>query len=152
MKKALPFAIAMLFLCPLLTSTTASANDGGKSKGSPSVLHQDHGKSWIDKAWDDLMNLFKSHHDNGKDKDKGKGPDKGPGHRDGPGSGNNANGGGNGNGWGNGGDGSGGYGGSGNGGSGGSSPSAPLDGGLSLLMIAGVGLGVKKTFRKKKAA
>jgi hypothetical protein len=154
MKKALPFAIAMLFVCPVLIPTSANANDGGKGTSSPSVLHRNHGKSWIDKAWDDLMNLFKSHHDNGNDKDKGKGP----GHHDGPGSGHNGNdGGGNGNngnhnGWGNN-DGSGGYGGGNAGGNGGgSSPSAPLDGGLSLLMIAGVGLGVKKTFGRKKEA
>jgi len=189
MKKALPFAITLLFVCPILTTTPASANDGGKSKGSPSVLHQSH-ESWLDKAWDDFLDLFRGHHDKGNDKDNGKGPgDKGdkdhkgdpmhPGHKDGPGSGhnandpgNNGNGGngggddhgnnGNGNG-GNGGNGGGGNAGGGDGGSmplppsapggnmpsGGSSPSAPLDGGISLLLAAGVGLGVKKFFPKR---
>lgn len=181
MKKALPFAITLLFVCPILTTTPASANDGGKSKGSPSVLHQSHGESWLDKAWDDFLDLFRGHHDKGQDKDNGKGPgdkdDKGdpmhPGHRAGPGSGNNANDGGNsgngGNGGGNdqgnnGNGGNGGNGGDGGGGgsmplppsapggnlpSGGSSPSAPLDGGISLLLAAGVGLGVKKFFPKR---
>jgi hypothetical protein len=152
MKKALPFAIAILFVCPVFFPTSANANDGGKSNGSsPSVLHQNHGKSWIDKAWDDLMNLFRSHHDP-------KGPTT-PNHgNDGSGSNGNNNGNGNGgngnhNGWGTPGSGTPGDGGSGaTGGNGGSSPSAPLDGGLSLLMIAGVGLGVKKTFGKKKTA
>ena len=192
MKKALPFAITLLFVCPILTTTPASANDGGKSKGSPSVLHQGHGESWLDKAWDDFLDLFRGHHDKGNDKDNGKGPgDKGdkdhkgdpmhPGHRSGPGSGNNANDGNNGNGGnggGNGGNGNNGNGGDGNGGnggggggntgdggggsmplppsapggnmpSGGSSPSAPIDGGISLLLAAGVGLGVKKFFPKR---
>ncbi|WP_431213638.1 PID-CTERM protein-sorting domain-containing protein [Puia sp. P3] len=178
MKKALPFAITLLFVCPILTFTPARANDGGK--GSPSVLHQDHGQSWLDKAWDDFLDLFRGHHDKGEDKDNGKGPGdkdkgdkdhKGPGHREGPGSGGNANdGNGNGNGNGQGGNGSGsgdgGSGGSGGGAgdggsmplpptsgggpsSGGSSPSAPIDGGISLLLAAGVGLGVKKFIPKR---
>ncbi|MBS1601633.1 MAG: hypothetical protein JST42_03115 [Bacteroidetes bacterium] len=181
MKKALPFAITLLFVCPILSTTPASANDGGKSKGSPSVLHQSHGESWLEKAWDDLLDLFRSHHDKGQDKDNGKGPgDKGdkdhkgdpknPGHQGDPGSGNNGNNGsgnggnngggdnGNGGGGGNSGGGDGGGGGSmplppsapgGGMPSGGSSPSAPIDGGISLLLAAGVGLGVKKIFPKR---
>jgi hypothetical protein len=176
MKKALPFAITLLFVCPILTTTPVRANDGGK--GSPSVLHRTNaGQSWLDKAWDDFLDLFRGHHDKGQDKDNGKGPgdkdkgdkDKGPGHREGPGSGNNANDG-NGNGNGQGDNNGGGNGGGGNGGSGGgagdggsmplpptsgggqgsgSSPSAPIDGGISLLLAAGVGLGVKKFIPKR---
>jgi len=165
MKKALPFAITFLFVCPILTFTPARANDGGK--GSSSAVHQGHGQSWLDKAWDDFLDLFRGHHDKGQDKDNGKGPgDKDKGdkdHKDGPGQGHNDGGNGNGQGDNGGNGGSGGSGGgTGDGGSmplpptsgggpsgGGSSPSAPIDGGISLLLAAGVGLGVKKFIPKR---
>ena len=167
MKKALPFAIILLFVCPIFTSTPARANDGGK--GSSSAVHQGHGESWLDKAWDDFLDLFRGHHDKGQDKDNGKGPgDKDKGdkdhkdHKDGPGQGHNDDGNGNGNGNGDNGGSGGSGGGAGDGGSmplpptsgggpssGGSSPSAPIDGGISLLLAAGVGLGVKKFIPKR---
>jgi hypothetical protein len=165
MKKALPFAITLLFVCPILTFTPARANDGGK--GSSSAVHQGHGQSWLDKAWDDFLDLFRGHHDKGQDKDNGKGPgDKDKGdkdHKEGPGQGHNDGGNGNGQGDNGGNGGSGGSGGgTGDGGSmplpptsgggpsgGGSSPSAPIDGGISLLLAAGVGLGVKKFIPKR---
>lgn len=150
MKKALRTVFLGLFVIPVLTTTTASANDGkeGKKNTPPVSGHQDHDirvniskngeeKSWWGDRWADIKDFFNHHDDKDKgdkdrdDKDKdhhepGESSEPGgstgstepggstPGGSPAPGSGTPG------------------------------SPSVPIDGGISLLLAAGIGLGVKK--------
>jgi hypothetical protein len=143
MKKALPWVFFALVLCPILSTSTAFANDGNTGRPAPHKQYNpeynhprvtEGGGSWLSDLWNDILGLF-GHH-----KKTFESPSHGEGKPANPPTGNPA--------------------------SGGTvppaggpspaapaapvtpaapgSPSVPVDGGICFLLAAGVAFGVKK--------